>query len=459
MSPRALWVSLLAVAPCFWQSRIQAGDLPSHVYNAWLVHQIRAGHLPGLHIEAIQTNVLFDLVLERLCGWFGYDFGTQLAMSMVVLTFFWGAWAWLRRIARVDPMPALPLLLMVTYGWSYHSGFVNYYWAMGFAFWALMLAESDDPITRWVWWGPLVPGFLAHALPVGWTIGVWSLRQILRRTPTPRRVWVLAAAGVLMGVLGYLLRQLPSAGPAEAGAWSLGADQVWLFSLAFLPLAIAFQALTLLGVVEMFSRLGVARVVSSAGFQTLAASAMVAAAMPNRILFPGYTMPITLLSQRLTLPLAVAAIWLILRTLPSRKVMAAGWPMASVFFGLVYVDTARIQQEEDLLRAEVLELPRGARVLSDMVTEDGRVLMHFHLLDRACIGHCFSYGNYEPASEQFRVRVDWRNPYVVPDRRTTEQIEYGGFVVQPYQDPIHHLHWDRPSRRFTLRVLRSGDRL
>jgi hypothetical protein len=29
-------VSLGLLLPCYWQPRIQAGDLSSHIYNAWL---------------------------------------------------------------------------------------------------------------------------------------------------------------------------------------------------------------------------------------------------------------------------------------------------------------------------------------------------------------------------------------------------------------------------------------
>ena len=40
--------SLLVLLPCYWQARIQAGDLSSHIYNSWLAQLIEAGKLPGL---------------------------------------------------------------------------------------------------------------------------------------------------------------------------------------------------------------------------------------------------------------------------------------------------------------------------------------------------------------------------------------------------------------------------
>jgi len=36
-------LSFLMLAPVYWQPRVQAGDLSSHIYNAWLAQLIEAG--------------------------------------------------------------------------------------------------------------------------------------------------------------------------------------------------------------------------------------------------------------------------------------------------------------------------------------------------------------------------------------------------------------------------------
>jgi hypothetical protein len=33
---RVLLISVFVLLPCFWHKSIEAGDLPSHTYNAWL---------------------------------------------------------------------------------------------------------------------------------------------------------------------------------------------------------------------------------------------------------------------------------------------------------------------------------------------------------------------------------------------------------------------------------------
>jgi len=60
--------SILVLVPCFWQSRIQAGDLSSHLYNAWLAQLIERGQAPGLSLARQSNNILFDLVLSGLLG-------------------------------------------------------------------------------------------------------------------------------------------------------------------------------------------------------------------------------------------------------------------------------------------------------------------------------------------------------------------------------------------------------
>ncbi len=55
---RVLIISALVLLPCFWHKSIEAGDLPSHTYNAWLSQLIAHGQAPGLYIESRWNNVL-----------------------------------------------------------------------------------------------------------------------------------------------------------------------------------------------------------------------------------------------------------------------------------------------------------------------------------------------------------------------------------------------------------------
>src|SRR5574340_20332 len=109
-------VSALALVPCWWQSRIKAGDLSSHAYNAWLAELIGRCEGEGVHIVFQPTNVLLDFLLGHMFRVFGPGAAQRIAVSAAVLVFVWGAFALFRAMARRSPWFLLPVLLMLAYG-------------------------------------------------------------------------------------------------------------------------------------------------------------------------------------------------------------------------------------------------------------------------------------------------------------------------------------------------------
>src|SRR6201981_4277297 len=65
-------VSALLVIPSFWHSRIQAGDLGSHVYNAWLAQLVEHHQISGLTITNQWNNILFDVLLLHVANFAGF---------------------------------------------------------------------------------------------------------------------------------------------------------------------------------------------------------------------------------------------------------------------------------------------------------------------------------------------------------------------------------------------------
>ncbi len=82
--------SVVLLLPCFWQREIQAGDLSSHAYNAWLASLIDQGKARGLWISSQSNNVLFDIALKWLSVRVGPHLAQQIAVSTCVLLFAWG---------------------------------------------------------------------------------------------------------------------------------------------------------------------------------------------------------------------------------------------------------------------------------------------------------------------------------------------------------------------------------
>src|SRR5258708_12783337 len=61
-----LLLSAAILIPCFWQRHIQAGDLASHVYNAWLAQLVEAGGAPRLFVVSAGEYLLFCFFLPYL---------------------------------------------------------------------------------------------------------------------------------------------------------------------------------------------------------------------------------------------------------------------------------------------------------------------------------------------------------------------------------------------------------
>src|ERR1035437_2665242 len=223
-------LSIFLLAPVYWQSRVQAGDLSSHIYNAWLTQLIESGRSQGLVIVSQTTNILFDLMLGGLFRLFGAEAAQRISVSIAVLVFVWGAFRFISVVGGRPAWHLLPCVAMLAYGWVFHMGFFNFYLSMGLCFWALAVTWEWHPRSVAIAVPLLVLAYLAHALPVVWTVGLLMYQWVARRMSPRSRVF--ATAGWLLGIV---LLQIV-AGDKMSGEWSpqqiqtgTGADQVWGF--------------------------------------------------------------------------------------------------------------------------------------------------------------------------------------------------------------------------------------
>jgi hypothetical protein len=77
------------------------------------------------------------------------------------------------------------------------------------------------------------------------------------------------------------------------------------------------------------------------------------------------------------------------------------------------------------------------------------------MIDRVCLGRCFSYANYEPSTAQFRIRTVAENPYVTARYEDSWRMQNGSYVVQSHDLPLLQLVLD-PSGRMVVRTLKAG---
>src|SRR5215470_11681669 len=120
--PAVFFLSALLVIPCFWHSRIQAGDLGSHVYNAWLAQLIEHQQVSGLTLAHQWSNILFDLLLLQAANLVGFAAAEKIVVSFAVLVFFWGCFSFLAQACGNPPWKLTPFLFVLSYGYVFHMG-------------------------------------------------------------------------------------------------------------------------------------------------------------------------------------------------------------------------------------------------------------------------------------------------------------------------------------------------
>jgi hypothetical protein len=82
-----------------------------------------------------------------------------------------------------------------------------------------------------------------------------------------------------------------------------------------------------------------------------------------------------------------------------------------------------------------------------------------HIVDRACIGRCFSYDNFEPSTGQFRVRANPGNPFVMADMQSAGGAQVGDYVVRARDLPLSDIYQcDSSMTELCVRDLAVGDR-
>src|ERR1700682_2541578 len=470
---RRFWLQAVAISaglliPCFWHRRIEAGDLGSHVYNAWLAQLIERGQAPGLYLARQWNNVLFDLLLLKLGNLFGLAAAQKILVPLCVLIFFWGAFALIAAVSQRPPWFLLLCLAMLAYGWTFNVGFFNYYLSLGLGFFA----------TAIVWGGRgrelilaavlAALALIAHPQGFVWLVGCVGYVVLSRLLPG---WWKLAVPGaaVLAVVVArfYLMRHYESFGIWDTfgpGIYN-GSDQVALYCTRYYVLScVALLFGMMCFVADRLQRQG-ARESWAAMRLPLELHWLVVLAiyvLPDVVRVPLYSGWVGALALRLTTVAAVMGLC-VLALVQARKWRTAGFAtIAIVFFAFLYRDTATLNRmEAQIERLIESNVPVGGRVAATIwASPDSRIPYIVHLVDRACVGKCFSFQNYEPPSRQFRVRVEeGGSPLNTDDSDTSQQLEAGEYVVQPEDLPMAQIYQCDESdlTRLCVRQLTAGE--
>src|SRR5215467_2177732 len=443
-APAVLILSLLLLIPCFWHTHIQAGDLGSHLYNAWLAQLAERGEISGVTVVRQWSNVLFDLIVLHAGNLFGLAAAEKTAVSLVVLVFFWGAFALVSSASGRAGWLLTPLLAILAYGYAFHMGFMNYQLSVGFAFFALAAVWQTGTANRSIAAIFAVFAFLAHpiglALFVSVTLYVLTWRAL---RPLPRLVLpVLGAASFIFLHLYFVAHQERVPSWRSDGVWQLlGQDQMNVYGHRYLVLswfALAWGACC--GAAALYDWVFRAKRPSRVLGLALELYAMAVVAtrcLPENFHTGLYAGWVGLLVSRLTLVTAVFGLLVLASAGLARWSWRGTAIVAAIFFVFLFGDTGKLDRMEANARALAQSFQPGTRVVAVAnAPEDWRVQFIYHSIERACIGHCFSFANYEPSSLQFRVRAAAGNRVVTTSVDQSDDMSSGDYRVRKEDLPL-----------------------
>lgn len=455
---RVLSLSVALLIPCLWLPRIHAGDLSSHLYNAWLALLVQEGRLEGLTVSWQWTNILFDQLLRTLLRLLDVQICERVAVGLAVLIFFWGAFAFVNALSHREPWVLAPCLAALAYGWTFHMGFFNYYLSLGLSLWALAAFCRWGLSSPW-FWALLTVAFLGHPLPVAWAGGMASYFWFAQKMRPSRRLFLMAGALACMAGLRIgLQRTWDTAWSVSQLANLTGGDQLWVYDDKYFAISVAMVILWGFLFLRLTEQRGDLHTFLSLPSQMAVVTAAGILILPHSVLFPGHAIAFQFISDRLSLAQGVL-VCALLATSRFTTVERLGIPVVvALFFTILYMDSARWDRIETQMAQLVRTLPPDQRVVSRLCQPDVRVDPLRHMVDRACLGWCFAYANYEPSSRQFSVRSVRPNPVVAYDRTIVWGIETGQHIVQPHELPLYQIEWAESGQGLRLRALAAGEK-
>jgi|SRR5271157_1421978 len=353
-------VSLVLLAPCHWQPHLEGGDLSSHIFSSWLARLIESGRAQGLEAVHQTTNLLFELILSGLLKVAGVAAAQRISVSLVVLIFVWGAFAFTSAVSGRRAWHLMPAIAMLAYGWVFHMGFFNFYLSLGLCFWVLALAWEGKP-RRLAAAAPLLAlAYLANALPVVWTAGLLAYLWLAGRMAPRTRTWVIAASLPSMVLLRALVDR------SFIAEWSLqrifmtsGVSESWSFDAKYGVVLVGVLLVWGTLFLELLNHWGMRHVVSSIPFQVCVVGAAGVFVLPVALLIPGFHHGLAYIAERMALGVGVCVCALLGAARPRMLERYALVALALIFFGFLYRDERAINAREDRMQGAVAQSVSG----------------------------------------------------------------------------------------------------
>jgi hypothetical protein len=437
-------ISAAVIIPCFWHRHIEAGDLPSHTFNAWLATLIQQGRAPGLYLAPQWYNILFDLLLLYSAKFLGFAAGPKIVVAICVLIFFWGVFSFVAVVSDRPPWLLTPCTAMLAYGYTFNMGFFNYYLSIGLACFGLSLLWKQPYRSDWLA-AILIFALATLAHPIGllWLAGMFAYVAIRKKIRWPWRLTLPATIiAIFIAFHWYLENWSDYEFSWTEGPFYLfnGLDQFVVYSTRYQYVGYALFAIFIFWLAnEYFQRRG-APAFSNSFFlaaELYLVAFCVTSLLPQNLRGGPNSVWIGLLVSRLTIISVIFALCILSSLRPSKPAAIATLTCSVFFFVLLYRDTATLNRLETQAESVTATLPFGTLVIPTLSSPpDSRIEFIHHIVDRTCIGHCFTYSNYEPSSAQFHVRVNPGSPLIASSGADAQEMEAGNYIVRASDPPL-----------------------
>jgi hypothetical protein len=289
---------------------------------------------------------------------------------------------------------------------------------------------------------------LAH--PIGFVLFVAIAFYVSLWRLLPR--WTRLVLPAMVAISAVSMRFYFAGHDALAATWRsegflqlLGQDQLNLFGHRYVLLsgiAVAWGIVCLLAAIyDWISRAKKPSPVLRLAIELYLLAVIVTFCLPENFRVGLYAGWIGLLVSRLTLVTAVFGL-LVLASLRLPRWSTHGNVLcALLFFLFLYQDTGKLDRMEASARSLVQLLPMGTRVVAVAnPPDDWRIQFIYHSIERACIGRCFSFANYEPSSLQFRVRALPGNYFVTTSVDQSDDMSSGDYIVRKEDLPLTSIY-------------------
>jgi len=282
---------------------------------------------------------------------------------------------------------------------------------------------------------------------VVWVLGLVAYMMVAGRLSAKSRAYLTAGSMLAMVILhAVIVGKMVSRWSANQITLTTGLDQTWVFDAKYYVVLIALLFVWAVLFLNLIHGSGARQVVSTMPFQLCVLSAAAVFILPTSILFPGFHHALVYIAERMSLGVGICFCALLSCARPGRFARGAMVAIAVLFFAFLFHDERALNSFEDRMQDTVASLPPGQRVISAIDAPNLRVNALAHMIDRACVGRCYSYANYEPSTAQFRVRAEAPNAYVASSYEDSWLMQVGMYVVKDRDLPLYQVDLDAEGR-------------